>query len=78
MRCNKEKQTDRRITGYDKLSIDLIQQSKKISQEWESEVLHRLKEGVPELFCLKVFSFLEKIKIKNQNKWINKKSGQSS
>ena len=35
MRCNKDKQTDRRKTGYDKRSIDLIQQSKKISQEWE-------------------------------------------
>ena len=33
MRCNKDKQTDRRITGYDIRSIDLIQQSKKISQE---------------------------------------------
>ena len=29
MRCNKDKQTDRRITGYDKRSIDLIKQERK-------------------------------------------------
>ena len=61
---------DRRITGYDIRSIDLIQQSKKISREWERGFTppHLAQGRGSGVILFKIFVISRKNKDKKKNK----------